>query len=143
MNRNTGWVVIPCVQCYGPSMLPTIGLAGNNLCLAERISTRFERIGVGDIVMVRSPEAPRKTVAKRLIATEGQSVTYVVDPKNGDRSETLVVSSCSISTLQCWFCLGFWVFGFRHFRFCSSVFFKDFGDCNVVVGNRFPRDMFG
>ncbi|KAM1138606.1 hypothetical protein COP2_037544 [Malus domestica] len=77
--------------CYGPSMLPTIGLAGNNLCLAERISTRFDRIGVGDIVMVRSPEAPRKTVAKRLIATEGQSVTYVVDPKNGDRSETIVV----------------------------------------------------
>lgn len=75
---------------YGPSMLPTLGLAGN-LCLAERISTRFDKLGVGDIVLLRSPELPRKIVTKRLVALEGQSVTYTVDPKNSDRSETVVV----------------------------------------------------
>ncbi|KAK9936734.1 hypothetical protein M0R45_013561 [Rubus argutus] len=71
-------------------MLPTLGLAGN-LCLAERISTRFDKLGVGDIVLLRSPELPRKIVTKRLVALEGQSVTYTVDPKNSDRSETVVV----------------------------------------------------
>ncbi|KAI5331497.1 hypothetical protein L3X38_021623 [Prunus dulcis] len=75
---------------YGPSMLPTLGLAGN-LCLAERISTRFEKLGVGDIVLVQSPEVPWKFMTKRLKAMEGQSVTYFVNPKNSDKSETIVV----------------------------------------------------
>lgn len=82
--------MVTCAQTYGPSMLPTLGLAGN-LCLAERISTRFDKLGVGDIVLLRSPELPRKIVTKRLVAMEGQSVTYTVDPKNSDRSETVVV----------------------------------------------------
>lgn len=92
------WVVIPCMQSYGPSMLPTLGLAGN-LCLAERISTRFEKLGVGDIVLVQSPEVPWKFMTKRLKAMEGQSVTYFVDPKNSDKSETIVVCQCSNSSL--------------------------------------------
>ncbi|TYK13270.1 mitochondrial inner membrane protease subunit 1-like [Cucumis melo var. makuwa] len=75
---------------YGPSMIPTLNLTGD-FVLAERLSTRFGRVGVGDIVLVRSPENPRKVVGKRLIGMEGDSVTYVVDPKNSDWSETVVV----------------------------------------------------
>ncbi|KAG6594480.1 hypothetical protein SDJN03_11033, partial [Cucurbita argyrosperma subsp. sororia] len=75
---------------YGPSMLPTLNLTGDFI-LAERISTRFGRVGVGDIVLVRSPENPRKVMAKRLMGMEGDSVTYVVDPKNNDWRETVVV----------------------------------------------------
>ncbi|KAM5587727.1 mitochondrial ATP-independent inner membrane protease subunit 1a-like [Rosa sericea] len=82
--------LLTVVLTYGPSMLPTLGLTGN-LCLAERISTRFEKLGVGDVVLLRSPDVPKKIVTKRLVAVEGQSVTYIVDPKNSDRSETVVV----------------------------------------------------
>ncbi|XP_021815351.1 mitochondrial inner membrane protease subunit 1-like [Prunus avium] len=41
--------------------------------------------------LVQSPEVPWKFMTKRLIAMEGQSVTYVVDSKNSDKSETVVV----------------------------------------------------
>ncbi|CAL9024271.1 unnamed protein product [Prunus brigantina] len=82
--RELKWVVILCIQSYGPSMLPTLGLAGN-LCLAECISTQLDKLGVGDIVLVQSPEVPWKFMTKRLIVMEGQSVTYVVDPKNSLR----------------------------------------------------------
>jgi inner membrane protease subunit 1 len=71
-------------------MLPTFNLTGD-LFLADRLSTRFGKVGRGDVVLVRSPEDPRKVVAKRLLGMEGDSVTYVVDPKNTDRSETVVV----------------------------------------------------
>lgn len=73
-------------------MLPTIGITGNIL-LAERFSTRFGLVGPGDIVLVRSPQNPKSIVTKRLIAMEGQSVTYVVDPAESDQSETIVVRS--------------------------------------------------
>ncbi|XP_050370429.1 uncharacterized protein LOC126788476 [Argentina anserina] len=82
--------LLTVVLTYGPSMLPTLGLAAN-LSLAERISTRFEKLRVGDIVLLRSPEVPRKIVTKRLVAMEGQSVSYVVDPKNSHVSQTVVV----------------------------------------------------
>ncbi|KAJ9565566.1 hypothetical protein OSB04_001532 [Centaurea solstitialis] len=74
----------------GPSMLPTFGLSGE-LVLYERISTRYGKVGSGDVVVIRSPENPRKVVTKRIIGMEGDSVTYVVDPKNSDRTETIVV----------------------------------------------------
>ena len=72
------------------SLLPTLNLTGDFI-LAERISTRFGRVGVGDIVLVRSPENPRKVMAKRLMGMVGDSVTHVVDPKNNDWCETVVV----------------------------------------------------
>ncbi|XP_062161082.1 mitochondrial ATP-independent inner membrane protease subunit 1a-like [Alnus glutinosa] len=75
---------------YGPSMLPTFNLTGD-LFLADRLSTMFGKVGRGDVVLVRSPENPRKLLAKRLLGMQGDSVTYVVDPKNSDRSETVVV----------------------------------------------------
>ncbi|XP_059665062.1 mitochondrial ATP-independent inner membrane protease subunit 1a-like [Cornus florida] len=75
---------------YGPSMLPTFNLIGD-LVLAERISTRFGKVGAGDVVLIRSPENPRKIVTKRVTAMEGDSVSYVLDPNFGDRCETVVV----------------------------------------------------
>ncbi|XP_057949763.1 mitochondrial ATP-independent inner membrane protease subunit 1a-like [Malania oleifera] len=75
---------------YGPSMLPTLNLTGD-VILAERISTRFRKVAPGDIVLVRSHENPRKIVAKRLMGMEGDRVTFVVDPKNSDRLDTVVV----------------------------------------------------
>ncbi|XP_048331981.1 mitochondrial ATP-independent inner membrane protease subunit 1a-like isoform X2 [Ziziphus jujuba] len=77
------------VLTYGPSMLPTLSLTGD-LLLAERISTRFGMVRRGDIVLVRSPKVPTKVVTKRLIGMEGDSVTYIVDPENSDRCETIV-----------------------------------------------------
>ncbi|GMY37877.1 mitochondrial inner membrane protease subunit 1-like [Fagus crenata] len=75
---------------YGPSMLPTFNLTGD-LFLSERLSVWFGKVGPGDIVLVRSPENPRKVMAKRLLGMEADSVTYVVDPKNSDKCETIVV----------------------------------------------------
>ncbi|XP_010241323.1 PREDICTED: mitochondrial inner membrane protease subunit 1 [Nelumbo nucifera] len=75
---------------YGPSMLPTLNLTGD-LLLTERISTRLGKVGPGDIVLVRSPENPRKTVTKRVMGMESDRVTFLVDPKNSDRCQTVVV----------------------------------------------------
>ncbi|XP_024961811.1 mitochondrial inner membrane protease subunit 1-like isoform X1 [Cynara cardunculus var. scolymus] len=75
---------------YGPSMLPTFNLSGE-IVLLESISTRYGKVGSGDVVIVRSPENPRKVITKRIIGMEGDSITYVVDPINSDRTETLVV----------------------------------------------------
>lgn len=83
-------MIIRCLQAYGPSMLPTFNLTGD-LFLAERLSPRFGKMRPGDIVLIRSPESPRKVIAKRLLGMEGDSVTYFVDPKNSTRSETVVV----------------------------------------------------
>ena len=71
-------------------MLPTFNLTGD-LFLSERLSVWFGKVGPGDIVLVRSPENPRKVMAKRLLGMEADSVTYVVDPKNSDKCETIVV----------------------------------------------------
>ncbi|EOY27750.1 Peptidase S24/S26A/S26B/S26C family protein isoform 2 [Theobroma cacao] len=71
-------------------MLPTLNISGN-LLLAERISTRTGKLRPGDVVILRSPESPRKIVCKRLIGMEGDQVTYVVDPMNSDRCQTVVV----------------------------------------------------
>ncbi|KAJ8761298.1 hypothetical protein K2173_001354 [Erythroxylum novogranatense] len=75
---------------YGPSMLPTLSLTGD-LVLAERITPRLGKVGIGDVVLVRSPENPRKVVTKRVVGVEGDRVTYFVDPKNSDRCQTILV----------------------------------------------------
>lgn len=71
-------------------MLPTFDITGD-FVLAERMSVRFGKVRKGDVVLVRSPINPRKIVTKRVTGMEGDSITYVVDPKNSDRQETLVV----------------------------------------------------
>ncbi|GLU22725.1 hypothetical protein SLE2022_387760 [Rubroshorea leprosula] len=78
------------VFAKGPSMLPTISPSGE-LLLMERISVQLGKVRPGDIVVVQSPLVPKKRVAKRLIAMGGERVTYVVDPKNSDSLNTIVV----------------------------------------------------
>ncbi|XP_077228741.1 peptidase S24/S26A/S26B/S26C family protein isoform X2 [Tasmannia lanceolata] len=75
---------------YGPSMLPTLNLTGDFI-LVDRLSTRFGRIGVGDIVLLRSPENPRKIVTKRVMAMEGAHVTFNPNPAHSYNCQTLVV----------------------------------------------------
>ncbi|GMH26299.1 hypothetical protein Nepgr_028142 [Nepenthes gracilis] len=74
----------------GASMLPTINLTGD-IVLVDLISTRRSKVSRGDLVLVRSPENPRKIVTKRLIGIEGDRVTFIADPKNSDRCEIVVV----------------------------------------------------
>ncbi|KAM7492489.1 hypothetical protein LguiA_035410 [Lonicera macranthoides] len=75
---------------YGPSMLPTLNLTGDVL-LSEHISSRLGKLGTGDLVLVTSPENPRRTVTKRILGMEGDSVTFLVDPSNSDRCLSVVV----------------------------------------------------
>lgn len=77
------------MQVFGPSMLPAINLAGD-LVLAERISHRIGHVGRGDIVIVRSPENPRKTITKRITGMEGDTITFAVGPGQEDRWKTVV-----------------------------------------------------
>ncbi|CDP06074.1 unnamed protein product [Coffea canephora] len=78
------------VLVYGPSMLPTLNLTGD-VVLVEHLSQKFGKVGPGEVVVVRSPENPRKTVTKRIVAVEGESVTFLVEPALSDRSHTVVV----------------------------------------------------
>lgn len=80
------------MQVYGPSMLPTINLTGD-LVLVERISHRIGQVGRGDIVIVRSSENPTKTITKRITGMEGDTITFAVDPSQGDTWKTVVVRS--------------------------------------------------
>ncbi|XXG61636.1 hypothetical protein AAC387_Pa05g0197 [Persea americana] len=77
-------------KVFGPSMLPAINLAGD-LVLAERISHRIGHVGRGDIVIVRSPENPRKTITKRITGMEGDTITFAGGPGQEDRWKTVVV----------------------------------------------------
>lgn len=82
--------VLDVASVPGPSMLPTFNISGN-VVLVDRISPRFCKIAPGDIVIVVSPENPRKVITKRLIGVEDDSVTYLVDPKNSEKCNTVVV----------------------------------------------------
>ncbi|KAL5564211.1 hypothetical protein UlMin_027375 [Ulmus minor] len=75
---------------YGPSMLPTLNLTGDVL-LAEHFSHRFGKVGCGDLVLVRSPQDPRKTVTKRVLGMEGDRITFFVEPNISERSRTILV----------------------------------------------------
>ena len=75
----------------GPSMLPAMNLAGDVVAV-DRMSVRLGRVGPGDVVLMISPEDPRKAVAKRVVGMGGDSVTYLVDPGNSDAAKTVVVS---------------------------------------------------
>lgn len=72
-------------------MLPAINLTGE-LVAVDKVSVRLGKVVPGDIVLLISPENPRKTSAKRVLGMEGDSVTYLVDPGNNDASKTVVVS---------------------------------------------------
>lgn len=71
-------------------MLPTINLTGDVVAV-ERITPRRGTIEVGDVVILISPENPRKTVAKRVLGLQGDAVTFLVDPIHGNATRTVVV----------------------------------------------------
>ncbi|WZZ38106.1 hypothetical protein YC2023_034365 [Brassica napus] len=77
-------------QVQGPSMLPTLNLTGD-VILAEHVSHRFGKIGLGDVVLVRSPTDPMKMVTKRVLGLEGHRLSFYADPLVGDDSVNVVV----------------------------------------------------
>ncbi|KAK2422912.1 hypothetical protein P8452_52365 [Trifolium repens] len=76
-------------HAYGPSMLPTLNIAGD-VVLVEHLSPRIGKVGYGDLVLVRSPLNPNRNLTKRVVAMEGDTVTYF-DPLNSDSSRNAVV----------------------------------------------------
>lgn len=68
-------------------MLPTLNLTGD-VVLAEHLSQRLGKVSPGDVVLVRSPLNPKKTLTKRVMGVEGDTVTFFSD---GDRWQTTVV----------------------------------------------------
>ncbi|KAI9083550.1 hypothetical protein K1719_034492 [Acacia pycnantha] len=74
---------------YGPSMLPTLNLTGD-VVLAEHVSPRLGKLGPGDLVLLRSPLNPNRTLTKRIVGFEGDRITYF-DPRHGDVPQTAVV----------------------------------------------------
>eukprot|EP00250_Pteridium_aquilinum_P015537 c22638_g1_i2 orf=850-1335(-) len=74
----------------GPSMFPTLNATGDVLFL-ERLSTRFQRVKSGDVVMACSPENPRLIVCKRVLALEGDSITVLPAPNSEDDLKRVLV----------------------------------------------------
>ena len=77
-------------------MLPTLNLTGD-VILAEHVSHRFGKIGLGDVALVRSPTDPMKMVTKRVLGLEGHRLSFYADPLVGDDSVNVVVA---ISTFK-------------------------------------------
>lgn len=78
------------MKVYGPSMLPTLNFTGDVL-LVDKLSPLLGKVGTGDVVLVQSPENPRKQITKRIVGVEGDTVTFLVDPGRSERSNTVVV----------------------------------------------------
>lgn len=76
-------------------MLPAMNMAGDVVAV-DRVSARLGRVEPGDVVLLISPENPRKMVTKRVLGMEGDAVTYLVDPGNSETSKTVVVSSRTV-----------------------------------------------
>ncbi|CAK8560847.1 unnamed protein product [Lathyrus sativus] len=91
LHVTDNYLVDP-VKIYGPSMLPVIDL-NPSIFLAERITPRSGKVTHRDIVVFRSPQNPRRTVTKRVVGLEGDTITYVSNPENSDndKHETVVV----------------------------------------------------
>ncbi|XP_029124330.1 mitochondrial ATP-independent inner membrane protease subunit 1a [Elaeis guineensis] len=82
--------VVSLIQVRGPSMLPTMNLTGDIIAV-DRVTARRGTVAVGDVVLFRSPENPRRAITKRVLGLEGDAITYLVDPHKGDASKTVVV----------------------------------------------------
>lgn len=79
-----------CGQPIGPSMLPTFNLTGDVLAV-NKVPTWWGQLNNGDVVLMRSPENPRKHIVKRVLGVEGEMVAYLVDPANSDTTKTVMV----------------------------------------------------
>ena len=68
-------------------MLPTLNMRGDVL-MVDRFSHRFGKVELGDVVLVTSPNNPKKVLTKRVLGLEGDAVSFNVH----DGLKTLVVS---------------------------------------------------
>lgn len=76
---------------HGPSMLPTLNLTGD-VVIAEHVSHRVGKLTRGDLILVRSPENPNRTVTKRIVGIEGDRVSFfVLDRHRAERHRTALV----------------------------------------------------
>ncbi|KAF9590049.1 hypothetical protein IFM89_030361 [Coptis chinensis] len=82
--------VISSILVQGPSMYPTLNHTGD-VILVEKISTKLGKVGPGDIVIVRAPDNPRKTITKRVLGMEGDCVSFLVDPAHSECTKSIVV----------------------------------------------------
>ncbi|KAL1537977.1 Mitochondrial ATP-independent inner membrane protease subunit 1a, variant 2 [Salvia divinorum] len=85
----TNTYIFSSTMVYGPSMLPTLNFTGDVL-LVDKLSPLLGKVGTGDVVLVRSPENPRRSLTKRILGVEGDTVTFLVDPGRSDRSRSVV-----------------------------------------------------
>ncbi|KAL2980700.1 hypothetical protein AAZX31_13G244700 [Glycine max] len=88
LHFTGNYLCSPC-HTYGVSMLPTLNVAGDVL-LADHLSPRLGNIGHGDLVLVRSPLNPKIRLTKRVVAVEGDTVTYF-DPLHSEAAQVAVV----------------------------------------------------
>ncbi|KNE56681.1 hypothetical protein AMAG_02464 [Allomyces macrogynus ATCC 38327] len=69
--------VAEVTMCMGPSMLPTFNMLGD-FVLIDKISPRFGRIELGDVVVATSLSNPDRVVCKRITGMPGDVIC--VDP---------------------------------------------------------------
>ncbi|MED6169046.1 hypothetical protein PIB30_017614 [Stylosanthes scabra] len=78
------------VVTIGPSMFPAIDMT-LTLFLCERFSTRSDKLTCGDIVIIPFPQNPKRRLTKRLVGMENDTITYISNPDEPDKKETIVV----------------------------------------------------
>ncbi|XVF87965.1 hypothetical protein PTKIN_Ptkin19aG0010500 [Pterospermum kingtungense] len=78
------------MQVLGPSMFPTLNITGD-VVVVGHLSHRLGKVGSGDLVLVRSPLDPTKSLTKRIVAMEGDKVTFFLDPTRNYSSRSVVV----------------------------------------------------
>ncbi|XVF18416.1 hypothetical protein REPUB_Repub11eG0019600 [Reevesia pubescens] len=86
----TDYYILSSSHVLGPSMLPTLNISGD-VVLVEHLSHRLGKLGSGDLIMVRSPLDPKKNLNKRIVAMEGDKVTFSLDPTRSHSSRSIVV----------------------------------------------------
>ncbi|KAK4533828.1 hypothetical protein CCYA_CCYA19G4710 [Cyanidiococcus yangmingshanensis] len=79
-QRNVGELMI----CIGPSMLPTLSADGDVVIL-EHLTPQLREVERADVIVAVSPQNPRMSVCKRVIALSGEKVS--VSNKTADRIE--------------------------------------------------------
>lgn len=69
-------------------MLPTLNMRGDVL-IVDRLSHHLGKLELGDVVLVKSPQNPRRILTKRVLGMEGDVVSFNAHTGN---LKTLVVS---------------------------------------------------
>eukprot|EP00743_Colponemidia_sp_Colp-15_P009129 GILK01009959.1.p1 GENE.GILK01009959.1~~GILK01009959.1.p1 ORF type:complete len:167 (-),score=13.55 GILK01009959.1:126-626(-) len=60
-------------MCLGPSMLPTLNLAGD-IVLVDKLTPRWRKYRFGEVVLAKSPRDVGHTVCKRILGMPGDRV---------------------------------------------------------------------